>query len=280
MIAGYGLEMDHGELTFIGTATTLLRFGPVTFLTDPNFLRKGQRAHLGYGVTSRRLTDPAIPISELPELDAVLLSHLHGDHWDRVAETGLDHDVPVVTAPHGAACLRRRGYRHAASLRTWQHPERGRDGWTARVTAVPGRHALGAIGLLLPPVMGSLIDFTDPAGTLRYRVYVTGDTMLFDGVHEVPDRYPDIDLLVIHLGGTRLPAGRALPGPLVTMDGRQGAEFVRAVGARHAAPIHYDDYGVFTSPLSDFLREVAATGFDDLVHCAGRGETLALKGRP
>ena len=71
------------SLTLVGTATTVLRLGPFTLLTDPNFLRRGQRVHLGYGLSSRRRTDPACTIGELPALDAVLLSRLHGDHFDR-----------------------------------------------------------------------------------------------------------------------------------------------------------------------------------------------------
>ncbi|MDQ1647771.1 MAG: hypothetical protein QOJ50_3955 [Cryptosporangiaceae bacterium] len=266
----------HGELVFVGTATTLLRFGPFTLLTDPNFLRRGQRAYLGWGLTSKRLTDPAIAVEDLPELDAVLLSHLHGDHWDRVAEAALDHELPVLTTPHGGAYLRRRGFAHARGLRNWDDVTLAKDGGSVRVTSVPGRHAFGALGMLLPPVMGSIVDFLGPSGEVRYRVYVTGDTLMFDGVREIPERYPDIDLLVIHLGGTRIPAGRALPGALVTMDGHQGVEFLREIGARHTVPIHYDDYGVFASPLSDFQREVAALGFDGLVNCVARGGSLAL----
>jgi L-ascorbate metabolism protein UlaG (beta-lactamase superfamily) len=41
-----------GSLTFIGTATTVLRLGGFTLLTDPNFLHRGQRAYLGYGLTT------------------------------------------------------------------------------------------------------------------------------------------------------------------------------------------------------------------------------------
>lgn len=47
------------SLTFGGTATTLLRLGAFTVLTDPNFLHRGQRAYLGKGLWSRRLTEPA-----------------------------------------------------------------------------------------------------------------------------------------------------------------------------------------------------------------------------
>src|SRR4051812_48277071 len=58
-------------LDFIGTATTLIRLGSFTVLTDPNFLHRGQRAYLGKGLWSRRLTDPAIEPEDVPTLDAV-----------------------------------------------------------------------------------------------------------------------------------------------------------------------------------------------------------------
>ena len=44
-----GSRADAG-LTFVGNATTLLRLGAFTVLTDPNFLRRGQRAYLGKGL--------------------------------------------------------------------------------------------------------------------------------------------------------------------------------------------------------------------------------------
>src|SRR6476661_8839853 len=96
---------DDVSLTSGGTATTLLRLGPFTLLTDPNFLHRGQWAHLGYGLRSRRLTDPAITPADLPELDGVLLSHMHGDHWDRIATAELAKDLRVVTTPEAARCL-------------------------------------------------------------------------------------------------------------------------------------------------------------------------------
>jgi L-ascorbate metabolism protein UlaG (beta-lactamase superfamily) len=63
-------------VTFIGNATTLIRCGGLTVLTDPNFLHQGQRAYLGYGLLSRRLREPALRIEDLPRLDMVVLSPL------------------------------------------------------------------------------------------------------------------------------------------------------------------------------------------------------------
>ncbi len=95
------------SMTFIGTATTLLRLGPLKVLTDPNFLRRGQRAYLGKGLW--RITDPAMLPHQLPRLDLVVLSHLHGDHFDRVARRTLDRGVPVITTSHAERRLRAGG---------------------------------------------------------------------------------------------------------------------------------------------------------------------------
>lgn len=116
------MATDQPQVTFIGTATTVLRIGGFTLLTDPNFLHRGQRAYLRHGLWSKRSTDPALSIAELPTLDAVVLSHLHGDHLDRVARRGLAKGLPILTTPQAERKLRRWGFRvgaGAAQARTW-----------------------------------------------------------------------------------------------------------------------------------------------------------------
>jgi L-ascorbate metabolism protein UlaG (beta-lactamase superfamily) len=261
------------SLTFIGTATTLLRLGPFTVLTDPNFLHRGERAYLGWGLSSKRLTDPAMEVAALPELDAVVLSHLHGDHWDRVARAGLPKLVTILTTPHAAIRLRtrRRGFTRARGLKTWQSHELGKDGWSLTVTSLPGRHASGPLRLVLPPVMGSLLTLTDPQGATVRTVYISGDTLVFDGVREIARRHPGIDVSIVHLGGTTLPGGF-----VVTMDGEAGVEFCDIVRPRVAIPVHYDDYGVFTSPLSDFTAAAERRGLPVEIREVRRGQTVAL----
>src|SRR3954470_3652057 len=102
--------VDDVQVTFIGTATVLLRVAGMTFLTDPNFLHQGEHAPLGGGLRSRRLTNPAIELDELPALDFVLLSHHHGDHFDPVVIERLPKDLPIVTTGHAARKLARHGF--------------------------------------------------------------------------------------------------------------------------------------------------------------------------
>jgi L-ascorbate metabolism protein UlaG (beta-lactamase superfamily) len=263
------------EITFIGTATVLIRFGGITVLTDPNFLHQGQHAYLGYGLVSRRLRAPALQVEELPPLDAVVLSHMHGDHWDRVAERGLRRDVPIITTHAAARRLRQKGFREAQGLDTWDTWSLDKDGVAVTLTALPGRHAPLAVRRLLPPVMGTMLEFGEKPTTRR--LYLSGDTLLIEELAEIPARFDAIDAGVLHLGGTRLPAGARLPvGLTVTMDGRQGAEAAALLDLPTVIPVHFDDYGVFASPLSDFVDEMDRRGLADRVVLLERGVTKAI----
>lgn len=266
--------MASGTLTFVGNATVLLEYGPFRLLTDPNFLHRGQRAYLGWGLSSKRLTEPALSPEQLGDLDAVVLSHLHGDHWDRVARRRLARGTPIVTTPHAARRLQGwHGFRRATGLTTWESQLLTSSSTSVRVTSLPGKHAPGPFRMMLPPVMGSLLEFGDVSGDIDCRVYLSGDTLMFDGLHEIADRYPQLDLGVVHLGGTTLPGGI-----MVTMNGEQGAEWLQLMNPTTTVPVHTDDYTVFRSPRSEFEDAVHGRGLADRVRCVEPGEQVTFGG--
>ncbi|MER7070894.1 MBL fold metallo-hydrolase [Terrabacter sp. NPDC000476] len=249
---GDGTRTPRAALTFVGTATTVLQLGAFTLLTDPNFLHRGQRAYLGKGLWSRRLTDPALVIADLPALDAVVLSHLHGDHFDRVARRDLPREQPVVTTPQAAGRLSSWGFT-TRGLDPWQTTELARGDERLTITSVPGIHARGLLRAALPPVMGSVLEHRVD-GQLRHRLYLSGDTLTGNHLDEIRIRFPAIDTAVMHLGGTRVLLHT------VTMDAVQGVDFLRRVRPAQAVPVHHADYGVFRSPLRDFLGAAAGAG--------------------
>lgn len=264
-----GTSDPTASVTFVGNATTLLRLGGFTLLTDPNFLHAGQRAYLGYGMWTRRLKDPALGIPDLPSLDAVLLSHLHGDHFDRVARRGLPRHLPVVTTPAAQRRLRRWGFRAASGLATWESHEFVRGDQLLRVTAVPAHHGPRGLARLLPPTMGEIIEL-ERDGQPLLRVYVSGDTLYRADLAEIPRRYPRIDAMLVHLGGTRI------LGVLLTLDGRQGNRLTRLIRPRVTVPIHYDDYTVMRSPLRDYVSELDREAPVTRLLTVRRGETVEL----
>ena len=261
---------ETGSILFIGNATVLIRYGGLTILTDPTFIHRHEKVSIGYGMHSTRLTDPALEIGELPPVDCIVLSHFHGDHFDQVAERALDKAIPIVTTHEAANELRERGFRQVRPIETWSSVSVQKGELAVRITSLPGRHGPPLSSLLLPDVMGSMLEFESPGGAL-FRLYITGDTLVTDDLNEIPRRYTDIDLALLHLGGTRV------LGVLVTMDAKQGLEMLRLVRPRLAIPIHYNDYDVFKSPLSDFQEEITGAGLNDCVHYLRHGDTYTFR---
>lgn len=259
-----------GTLTFIGNATVLVQHGPITFLTDPTFIHMHEKVSIGYGMHTTRLTNPAMEIEDLPALDFILLSHFHGDHFDQVAEERLDRTLPVVTNHQAAMLLNERRWGNSYPLDRWESIDIRKESARVRVTAMPGRHGPPIVDFALPDVMGSLVEFDDPGRDRPFRMYISGDTLVFDDLREIPERYPDIDLALLHLGGTKV------MGILVTMDAEQGLEAMGIVNAGTTIPIHYDDYDAFESPLSDFSEAIDAAGLSDRVFYMQRGDTYTF----
>jgi L-ascorbate metabolism protein UlaG (beta-lactamase superfamily) len=261
----------QGSIFFIGTATVLLRYAGFTILTDPNFLHQGDHVHLGYGLTSARLTDPAIEMDALPPFDFVLLSHLHEDHFDRYVQENLNKGTIIVTTPEAATALRRKCFSMLEPLHTWETLTVTKGDYTVRITAMPGKHGPGILNSALPSVMGSMLEFQNNTGKTLLRLYITGDTLLHEHLQEIPQRYPDIDLALLHLGGTRI------FGILLTMDAMQGIEAIKLINPHEAIPIHYNDYTVMKSPLADFQELVKLSGLEDRVHYMEHGDTYTFE---
>ncbi len=273
-LSGTATDRATASLTFVGNATTLLRLNGCTLLTDPSFLHAGDHVHVGYGLFAKRLLEPALQPADLPPLDAVLLSHLHGDHWDPPAERGLDHALPVITTTQAAKALAGRGFTRTCGLDVWDAVALDKPGGGGlTITAVPAQHGPKPIAALLPATNGHVLDV--PRENARpLRVYVSGDTLVHDALREIPQRLPGIDVALLHLGGTRIPSAKL--GVLVTLDAAGGVEAVRIIDPRSVVPIHTDDWNLFSSGLDAFVAAMRAAGLEQKLRVVGRGETMPL----
>lgn len=264
-------DFSEGTVFFVGNATVLIRYAGFTILTDPTFIHMHEQTWIGYGMHTTRLTNPAIDIGDLPPLDLIVLSHFHGDHFDQVAERDLDRALPVVTTPDAADELSQRGFTATRPLATWTSIDFQKGDARLRVTSMPGKHGPPIVDFALPEVMGSVLEFARGQDEALFRIYLTGDTLIIDDLKKIPERFPAIDLALLHLGGTEV------MGVMLTMDGRQGVEMIRIVRPDHSIPIHFNDYDVFKSPLSDFQAEVAAAGLTDQVTYLSHGDTYTFR---
>ncbi|KAG5752578.1 hypothetical protein H9Q72_003631 [Fusarium xylarioides] len=285
---------ENANVYFIGTATTIIEWEGFRLLTNPNFLHAGDHVHLGPGVTAERQTNPAVDLHELPSLDAILLSHYHEDHFDRLVEDSLNRDFLIVTTPHAHRCLTSKNepFRNVEPLDFFDHLELKNEGSKAgeplpvtKVTGMPGKHVppgpLAAVNDLLgavPPTNGWMLELgyrKVEKGKLQtgYRIYISGDTLLVDELKEIPKwlREERIDLMLIHLGGTTIP-GPSAPLIMVTLDAKQGVELMKMMDPDITIPIHFDDYDIFLSPRKDFETAVKEAGMENLVVILDRGD--------
>lgn len=263
-------DFTEGSVYFIGNATTLIRYGGFTILTDPTFLHAGDHVHLGHGMYARREVEPACQIADLPPLDVIVLSHHHGDHFDDIAAEQLDKTVPIITTEHAVGLLSEQGFSHGHALDTWQSQTVTKGDDEVRVTAMPAKHDPDPVAGMLPPTMGSMLDFNS-GGQHSFRLYLSGDTLLHDRLYDIPQRYPGIDLAMVHAGGT------TLLGTVVTMTGEQAVRAAEIVDPRAAVPIHYNDYSVFQSGLDDFKQAAASSSTSAEFHYLNHGETYHFR---
>jgi L-ascorbate metabolism protein UlaG (beta-lactamase superfamily) len=203
------------RITHIGGPTVLIEVGGWRLLTDPTFDPPGGTYRFGWGTGSRKTAGPAIAAADLAPIDAVLLSHdHHGDNLDPAGRALLPSAGVVVTTAAGA----RRLGDGARGLEPWgatrlEAPERP----SIEITATPCRHGPP----LSRPIVGHVIGFALRWDAQEHgALWISGDTVLYDGVREVAHRL-EVDVALLHLGGVRFPVS----GPLrYTMTGGEGIE--------------------------------------------------------
>jgi L-ascorbate metabolism protein UlaG (beta-lactamase superfamily) len=245
--------MKRVRITHIGGPTALIEVDGWRLLTDPTFDPPGRTYSFGWGTGSRKLAGPAIAAADLPPIDAVLLTHdHHGDNLDPAGRALLPAAGVVITTASGAKRLggTTRG------LEPWQAtrleaPERP----TIEITATPCRHGPP----LSHPLIGDVVGFALRWDAQEHGVlWVSGDTVLYDGVREVATRLP-IDTAILHLGGVQFP----ITGPVrYTMTARDAVELCHLIRPRTVIPIHYEGWKHFRQGREAIESEFARAPAD------------------
>ncbi len=245
--------MTEVRVTHVGGPTALIEAGGWRLLTDPTFDPPGRRYRFGWGTSSRKLAGPAIAAADLGPVDAVLLSHdHHDDNLDPAGRALLPSVGVVVTTTSGA----RRLGGASRGLEPWQTTRLDAPGRpTIEVTATPCRHGPP----LSHPIVGDVVGFALRwDGQAHGALWISGDTVLYDGVREVADRLR-VGTALLHLGGVRFPVS----GPLrYTMTAREAVELVGLLRPRVAIPIHYEGWKHFREGRDAIERELASAPED------------------
>ena len=230
--------MTEITITHIGGPTVLLEIGGWRILTDPTFDPPGKRYFFGWGTISRKLAGPAVPVAELGEIDAVLLSHdHHGDNLDPAGRAWIPNAKRIITTEPGARRLKSSA---ATGLAPWAKTNlTSPDRPTIEITATPCRHGPPGTRPIVGHVIGFALSFE---GQQHGAVWISGDTVLYDGVREVPQKL-NVGTAILHMGGVTF---WWLMGPLrLTMNAQEAAELAQLIAPQTVVPIHYEGWQHF-----------------------------------
>jgi L-ascorbate metabolism protein UlaG (beta-lactamase superfamily) len=231
------LDLIHGDsggcwLTWLGHASFLGSLGGHRFLIDPVL-----SSHAGW-LYRRHLPAP-MEITQLPEIDVIVVTHNHYDHLDEAVLSFLPSGIPTIVPEGMGRWMHRRGRSRVIELQWWRHTEV--EG--LRITLVPALHwsRRGVFDTNRALWGGYVIECSGRT------VYHSGDTARFDGFSEIGRRFPDLEAAM-------LPIGAYDPAWFMEhyhLNPEQAGEAFLDLGARRLIPMHWGTFQLTDEPLCE-----------------------------
>jgi len=192
------------NIQLVRNATLVIQYGGKTILVDPFLAAQG--TYPGFPLTVNQdkmnpLVGLPVPAEDITQPDAVIVTHLHLDHFDLVAMELLPKTTPIYAqSPQDADTIRNAGF---SNVQTFEQPAQLGD---ISFFRTGGRHGTGKIGELMGMVSGVILNHEN-----EKTLYIAGDTIWCDEVKEAIDAYHPA--IIVVNGG----AAQPLEGDPITM---------------------------------------------------------------
>lgn len=263
------LSMQH-----IRNATVKLTSGDTTFLIDPMFAEVG--AYEGFPATYRSwlrnpLTPLPMPVKDIIEdVDAVILTHTHLDHWDKAAQDALPKDIPFyVQNEEDSKAIREQGFTNVRIMKPTDEFGGIKLDRTETQHGTKEMYADPEAGKALGEVMG--VVFTTPKGK---KVYLVADTIWFQGVDDAISKH-DPDIIIINAGGAAYDSNSKFKDdPFIIMGKEDVLKATKAAPDADIVAIHMDAINHMTVDRKDLSEYVRKQGIRDKVLIPFDGEKI------
>lgn len=263
--AGRTIRFSH-----IGGPTLLIEIGAVRLLTDPTFDPAGTTYDLG-DVTLVKQSSPSLAVRDLQPIDAVLLSHdQHFDNLDTNGRAFLPRARSVLTTPDGARRLSESGADNALGMVTWSRRTvtSADASESVTITSTPARHGPPGAERASGHVTGFCIEWPGSDGA----IYISGDTVWFEGIAEVARRFR-ISTAVLFMGAAIVSSEGSEPR---TMTADEAVTAARALSPHRVVPMHYEGWAHLTQGRADITRTFEEAGMGTLLTWLELGQVVQL----
>jgi L-ascorbate metabolism protein UlaG (beta-lactamase superfamily) len=250
----------------VGHATVLIQIHDKVLITDPVFTNT-------IGLLAKRSVGPGIDANSIPRLHAILISHIHMDHFNYSSLGLLPRTARLFVPSGGIEYTPEFGFRETLPVRPWQVFEE--DG--LRITAVPVQHFGGRYGFDAgwnsePTWTGYVIEYQ---GTT---VFFAGDT----GYN--PEFFKEIGRR-FHIDVALLPIAPVEPRQFMSrvhVDPKEAIQIFEDVGAKLMIPIHHDTFFQGLEPTPSYAKAILQKlmeehGLQNRVKILEIGEQIILK---
>jgi L-ascorbate metabolism protein UlaG (beta-lactamase superfamily) len=233
------------QIQLIRSATLRMTYDNRVFIIDPYLAPKHSQEPL-IGKSRNPLVDlPYPPEDVLAGIEMALISHLHPDHFDSVAQQLLPRDIPLYCQPGDEHQIKEAGFSnitivdgsvdwHGLTI-TRTAGQHGNDVWAARMGSVPG-----------------FIFRADNEPT----IYWTGDTVWYEAVRQLV-RETEPDIIITHSSGASFENGH----PII-MDGQQTIEVCRTAPQSVVITTHMEAFDFDTVSRKDLRALAEAEGIE------------------
>ena len=248
------------KFQLIRNATLRMEYSGLTILIDPMLGPKHSFTYFA-GIEDNPTTDLPLPISEVLEnVDLILVSHLHQDHFDVQAQKMIEKSIPILCQPGDRENIETHGFTNVMEISSeieWQK---------TKIKRTNGQHGTGSWGERLNPVSGFVLQSPgEPT------VYWVGDSVWCDEVQHALDEFQP-QVIITHSGGAELEDS----GPII-MDAVQTIKVCEAIPTSVVIATHFEalDHCKTSRNTLRFAANEAGIAVDRL-RIPGDGEQITI----
>lgn len=262
----------NAEISYqhIRNATAKIQYGDATFLVDPYLAKKG--VYEGFaGTPNSQLRNPLIALAEpvesvLKDVDAVIVTHTHDDHWDKAAQELISKDLPIfVQDANDAKIIRAQGFKDVRVVGKNTPFKNVKLSKTGGQHGTDEMYANPMLAELLGEAMGVVFQ-TENEKTL----YIVGDTV-WNGEVEAALKQYNPEVVVMNTGGAELenfePAG-------IIMDTNDVAKMAETMPKANIITVHMDTVNHGTVSKADMREFIKGKAFENRVAVPNESEVL------
>lgn len=227
------------SITQVDTACMVININGFVIVTDPAFDIKGT-VYEGPR-TLYKTGSPKLQPADIGPVDLVLLSHdQHKDNLDNAGREFIRTVKQVLSTP---GAVERLAQDNVTGLKEWESVDIITDKIPGlRITATPCQHAPTQEQTKISGhVIGFMIEWE---GQQNGALYVSGDTVYFDGIEEIAERFK-VHTAILHVGKAGFPEINYMP---LTFTSEMAIQTARLMNVEKFIPTHFEGWKHFNEP--------------------------------